>query len=267
MTLGLPKALHSQGGCLTAVQGAACSWVKRQVPTLVLRPEESSWEVRASIPAATHSSVISLRGREQASSRVLVFCKMGLEIEILVMCETYHLFGNLAGRFTGWKLSVKGSAWENEKVFWGVCWGGTWQSLARTHSVTVPRVERPGGTAMVQTAAGIFCMLIWTQGSIFRCVGQWLEASWLPWGRHPFSWSLHKGHLTWTTSEGKTLFSEGRRTFLGEWRGWGEGRKKKKKANKNHQDFLQCLSLSLQNHESLLKILTVYIYRSLGIRN
>lgn len=72
--------------------------------------------------SAPRSSMISLRGCEQASSRALVFCKMGLEIEICLMRETCHLFGNLASRFPSWKLSVEGFVWEDEKVY--VCLGG-----------------------------------------------------------------------------------------------------------------------------------------------
>lgn len=67
------------------------------------------------------AALISLWCHKQASSRALVFCKMGLEIEIFLMRETCHLFGNLAGRFTDWKLSVTGFVWEDE-VF--VCGGG-----------------------------------------------------------------------------------------------------------------------------------------------
>lgn len=48
-----------------------------------------------------------------------MFCKMGLEIEIFLMRETCHLFGNLAGRFTGCKLGVKGFVRDDEKVYMG----------------------------------------------------------------------------------------------------------------------------------------------------
>lgn len=119
MTMGLLKALRSWGGWLAEVERAAGLLARRQVP---LQPR--GWRKvlrRSEHPAAHCSSVISLRGRKQASSRVLVFCKMGLEIEVFLMCETCHLFGNLAGRFTSWKLSVKGFVWEYEKVY---IWGG-----------------------------------------------------------------------------------------------------------------------------------------------
>lgn len=96
--MGLLKALRSWDGWLAEVERAAGLLARRQVP---LQPR--GWRKvlrRSEHPAAHCSSVISSRGREQASSRVLVFCKMGLEIEVFLMCETCHLFGNLAGRFT-----------------------------------------------------------------------------------------------------------------------------------------------------------------------
>lgn len=45
-------------------------------------------------------------------------------------------------------------------------------SLARTHAAIVPAAERTGGTALVETAAGISSMLSWTWSSTLRLVGQ-----------------------------------------------------------------------------------------------
>lgn len=55
-------------------------WARQLFPILDLRTEEGTWEVRASTSPATCRSAISMHGYEQASSRALVFCKVGLEI-------------------------------------------------------------------------------------------------------------------------------------------------------------------------------------------
>lgn len=118
--------------------------------------------------------VISLWGCEQASSRALVFCRMGPEIEICLMRETCHLFGNLASRFTSWKLSVEGFVWEDEKVY--VFLGGQVGMVALPKFVQLS--WRDWGHSLGKDTVAVSSVLSWTLNSTLRLIGQWVVGTW-----------------------------------------------------------------------------------------